>query len=72
MTAVLDVTEPEPPLEGHAFYTLPNCHLTPHIAGSLGAETHRMAEYMIEEFEHLMIGHPTSFEVTMKMLETMA
>lgn len=72
VTAVLDVTDPEPPLEGHEFYTLPNCHLTPHIAGSMNAETHRMAEYMIEEFDHLMIGHPTSFEVTMKMLETMA
>ena len=72
ITAVLDVTDPEPPLAGHDFYTLPNCHLTPHIAGSLNAETHRMAAYMIEEFEHLMTGHPTSFEVTMKMLETMA
>ncbi len=72
ISAVLDVTDPEPPLESHPFYTLPNCHLTPHIAGSLGAETHRMAEYMIEEFDHLTVGHPTSFEVTVKMLETMA
>lgn len=72
ITAVLDVTDPEPPLEGHEFYTLPNCHLTPHIAGSLNAETHRMAEYMIEEFEHLTVGQPSSFEVTVKMLETMA
>lgn len=72
VTAVLDVTDPEPPLEGHAFYTLPNCHLTPHIAGSLNAETHRMAEYMIEEFDHVKLGCPVHFEVTLKMLETMA
>jgi phosphoglycerate dehydrogenase-like enzyme len=72
VTALLDVTDPEPPLAGHPFYTLPNCHLTPHIAGSLGAETHRMAQYMIEEFDHVTLGCPTSFEVTLDMLETMA
>ncbi|MBO5897635.1 MAG: hydroxyacid dehydrogenase [Clostridia bacterium] len=72
ITALLDVTDPEPPLEGHPFYTLPNCHLTPHIAGSLNAETHRMAEYMIEEFDHVALGCPTHFEVTLHMLETMA
>lgn len=72
VTAVLDVTDPEPPVAGHPFYSLPNCHLTPHIAGSLNAETHRMAEYMIEEYDHVTLGHPTSFEVTLKMLETMA
>lgn len=72
VTAVLDVTDPEPPLEGHAFYTLPNCHLTPHIAGSLNAETHRMAEYMIEEFDHVKLGCPVRYEVSLKMLETMA
>jgi phosphoglycerate dehydrogenase-like enzyme len=72
VTAVLDVTDPEPPLEGHEFYTLPNCHLTPHIAGSLNAETHRMAEYMIEEYDHVSLGCPVHYEVSMKMLETMA
>ena len=72
VTAVLDVTDPEPPPEGHPFYTLPNCHLTPHIAGSLNAETHRMAEYMIEEFDHVRLGCPVHYQVTLKMLETMA
>lgn len=72
LTAVLDVTEPEPPIEGHPFYTLPNCFLTPHIAGSLNQETHRMAEYAITEYENLKKGLPTKYEVTLKMLETMA
>lgn len=72
LTAVLDVTWPEPPVEGHAFYSLPNCVLTPHIAGSSGDEVHRMAQYMAEEFRRYTAGEPCRYEVTAKMLETMA
>lgn len=72
LTAVLDVTYPEPPVEGHPFYELPNCVITPHIAGSIGNEVHRMALYMAEEFRRYTAGQPTRYEVSMKMLETMA
>ncbi len=72
VTAILDVTFPEPPAEGHAFYTLPNCFLTPHIAGSLVNETHRMAEYIIEEYKRYLSGATCLYEVSFKMLETMA
>jgi phosphoglycerate dehydrogenase-like enzyme len=72
VTAILDVTFPEPPAEGHAFYSLPNCFLTPHIAGSLMNETHRMAEYIIEEYKCFIGGKPCRYEVSEKMLETMA
>ena len=72
VTAILDVTYPEPPAAGHAFYSLPNCFLTPHIAGSLMNETHRMAEYIIEEYERFVSGEPCLYEVSEKMLETMA
>ncbi len=72
VTAILDVTFPEPPADGHAFYSLPNCFLTPHIAGSLMNETHRMAEYIIEEYERFVTGKPCLYEVSEKMLETMA
>lgn len=72
VTAILDVTYPEPPADGHAFYLLPNCFLTPHIAGSLMNETHRMAEYIIEEYERYISGTPCKYEVSEKMLETMA
>ena len=72
LTAVLDVTYPEPPVEGHAFYQLPNCVLTPHIAGSSGDEVHRMAEYMAREYQKYVSGEPCAYEVTHKMLETMA
>lgn len=72
VTAVLDVTYPEPPCENHPFYTLKNCFLTPHIAGSLGNEVHRMSEYMAEELELYITGRPCRYEVSLKMLETMA
>ena len=72
LTALLDVTYPEPPVEGHPFYSLPNCCLTPHIAGSAGDEVARMGLYMCRECEAILLGAPTRYEVTEKMLETMA
>jgi len=67
ITAILDVTFPEPPEKNSRFYTLDNCILTPHIAGSSGDEVHRMAQYMLEEFKA-----PGKYEVTAEMLKTMA
>lgn len=70
--AVLDVTDPEPPRQDSPLYTMDNVFLTPHIAGSLGNEVHRMAEYMFEEFLAFDKGEPTRFSVTLEMLKTMA
>lgn len=72
LTAVLDVTDPEPPEENSPFYTLPNVILTPHVAGSIGNEVRRMTDYIIEEAEAFLAGKPTRYAVTLKMLETMA
>jgi len=72
ITALLDVTYPEPPVEGHPFYTLENCLLTPHIAGSAGDEVCRMAEYMLAECKAYLCDEPCRYEVSEKMLETMA
>ena len=71
-TAVLDVTYPEPPIEGSPLYTLPNVFLTPHIAGSAGNEVGRMGEYMQEEAHRFCLKEEPLYEVTAKMLETMA
>lgn len=71
-TAVLDVTMPEPPEEGHPFYTMPNVFLTPHIAGSSGQEVHRMSELMLAEFRRFRAGEKSDCEVTPAMLATMA
>ncbi len=72
ITALLDVTYPEPPEKDSELYTLPNCILTPHIAGSSGYEVRRMGEYMKSEYDAFVNGRPTKYEVTFKMLETMA
>ena len=72
ITALLDVTWPEPPVEGHPFYSLKNCILTPHIAGSAGMEVFRMSEYMVNEYNKYIAGEKTQYEVSLKMLKTMA
>lgn len=72
LTAILDVTDPEPPMENSLFYRLNNCILTPHIAGSSGNELHRMAFYILEEFQRYKEKQPCLYEVDLKMLETMA
>ena len=70
--ALLDVTYPEPPKPESELYTVPNIVLTPHIAGSLHNEIHRMAEFMYEEYTAFDKGEPTRYSVSLKMLETMA
>jgi phosphoglycerate dehydrogenase-like enzyme len=45
--AILDVTEPEVLAPGHPLHDLPNVVLTPHIAGSMGRELHRLADHSI-------------------------
>ena len=72
LTAILDVTYPEPPEKNSDLYTLENCILTPHIAGSSGNEVRRMGQYMKTEYEHLVANQPCKYEVTLEMLKTMA
>lgn len=70
--AVLDVTIEEPPVSDNRFFTLENVFMTPHIAGSQANEVARMSEIVVDQFEHLLKGEPTMYEVTEKMLATMA
>jgi phosphoglycerate dehydrogenase-like enzyme len=56
--AVLDVTEPEVPPPGSPLYTLPNVLLTPHVAGSLGNELHRLADLALDEVARYAEGLP--------------
>lgn len=72
LTAVLDVTFPEPPMADSPLYKLDNCVLTPHIAGSAGNEVHRMSQYMMDELKCYLNGTPCKYEVTFSMLERMA
>ncbi|MGW3652969.1 hydroxyacid dehydrogenase [Streptomyces sp. NPDC000878] len=57
ISAVLDVTEPEPLPAESPLYRLPNVFLTPHIAGSLGNELERLGRTVVDELERLVAGH---------------
>jgi phosphoglycerate dehydrogenase-like enzyme len=70
--AYLDVTFPEPPEEGHPFYELPNCYLTPHRAGSYAHEIRRMGRHAVDECLRFIRGDPIISEVSQSQLATMA
>ncbi len=72
LTAILDVTHPEPPVPGSPLYTLPNVCLTPHIAGSVGPEIARMGRWMADELRKYLAGDPLSHSVSQAMIATMA
>jgi phosphoglycerate dehydrogenase-like enzyme len=72
LTAVLDVTAPEPPAPDSPLYALANVVLTPHIAGSVGRECLRMGEAMVEEYERFRAGRPLRWEITADRAELIA
>jgi phosphoglycerate dehydrogenase-like enzyme len=72
LTALLDVTFPEPPIDGSPLYELPNVMVSGHIAGSLNDEHVRMADYCIEDFMAFLDDRPLRYEVSRDMLERMA
>jgi len=72
LTALLDVTYPEPAPLDSPLYELPNIQLTTHIAGSIADERVRMADYMLKEYDRFITGRATKYGVTLEMLETMA
>ncbi|MBN2449902.1 MAG: hydroxyacid dehydrogenase [Lentisphaeria bacterium] len=72
ITAVLDVTYPEPPPPNSPLYTLPNVIVTPHIAGSMGAECLRMGRYAVEECRRFLAGEPLHWQVTRERAATLA
>jgi phosphoglycerate dehydrogenase-like enzyme len=63
LTALLDVTDPEPLPSNHPLLSLPNCIVSAHIAGSIGDEVIRLADYAIEEFDRFRHGKPLLCEV---------
>lgn len=72
LTAILDVTDPEPPTAGDPLFSLPNVIVTPHIAGSHGRECSRLGSYMADELERFMAGTPLRWRITPEMARHMA
>lgn len=72
LTAILDVTQPEPPALDSPLRQLPNIHLSSHIAGSVGSEIYRMTDEMIAEHQRWREGKPLHNEVTAEVFATMA
>ncbi|MDI3405322.1 hydroxyacid dehydrogenase [Streptomyces cavernicola] len=56
--AVLDHTEPEVLPADSPLFDLPNVLLTPHLAGSIGGELHRLADSAIDELARYARGLP--------------
>ncbi len=72
LTALLDVTYPEPPEADSEFYTLPNVQLSSHIAGSANDELLRMSSYVIEDFDRYTAGEEMKYSINLDMFYKMA
>ncbi|MFJ6675713.1 hydroxyacid dehydrogenase [Actinosynnema sp. NPDC091369] len=58
VSAILDVTEPEPLPAGHPLFSLPNVLITPHLAGAQGRELRRLGEFAVAEVIRYLRGTP--------------
>ncbi len=56
--ATLDVTDPEPPPEGHPFYAHPKIWLTPHISWGDAGSADRAAEKALANLDRYARGEP--------------
>ncbi|WP_231735353.1 hydroxyacid dehydrogenase [Gracilibacillus massiliensis] len=72
ITAVLDVTNPEPPPADSVLYDMKNVILTPHLAGSEGAECGRMGHYMLEELTRFLNNEPLKWQINQERFSSLA
>ncbi|MBL8994780.1 MAG: hydroxyacid dehydrogenase [Spirochaetia bacterium] len=70
LSAILDVTDPEPPAKDNPLRSLANVILTPHVAGS-GAYQ-RVGKFAVTELEQVLKGKKPTYAVTKEMLKHMA
>jgi phosphoglycerate dehydrogenase-like enzyme len=72
LTALLDVTWPEPPAKDSPLFTLPNVVLSPHIAGSIDGEITKMGELMVAEMKRWLAGEPMVNEINEQQAQILA
>ncbi|MEU7719265.1 hydroxyacid dehydrogenase [Streptomyces tibetensis] len=69
LTAILDVTDPEPLPADSPLYDLPGAFVTPHLAGSQGNELARLGLTVAQEAERLLAGDRPAYAVDWAALE---
>ncbi|MEU3850164.1 hydroxyacid dehydrogenase [Streptomyces sp. NPDC029554] len=69
LTAILDVTDPEPLPADSPLYDLPGAFVTPHLAGSQGNELARLGLAVTEEAERLLAGDALAHAVDPAVLD---
>lgn len=72
ISAILDVTYPEPPDASSPFRSLPNVTLLPHIAGALSTGCKRMGRSVVDQLEELARGETMHGEITQERFAVMA
>jgi phosphoglycerate dehydrogenase-like enzyme len=72
VVALLDVTDPEPPISDSPLYDLPNVVLTPHLAGSMGRECASLGRQMVAEVRRWIAGENLQHEIHAKDLPLLA
>lgn len=72
LDAVLDVTDPDPLPADAPLRALTNVALTPHIAGSMGAEARRLADSALDDVETLLRGGTLAQQITRVDMELSA
>ena len=68
ISAVIDVTNPEPLPPDSPLFTLPNVLLTPHMAGPMGQERSRMFSAVVDEVERYCRGKSLRGEIALDSL----
>jgi len=72
LRAILDVSDPEPLPADSPLFTTPGIVLSPHIAGAMQSETHRLADTVLDELARIAEGRPPLHRVDRTSLEFIA
>ena len=70
--AMIDVTDPEPPLADNPLRNLPNVILTPHVAGAVTRNVMRNGAFAIREIMNFAAGKPLVYPVDISSLDKIA